>query len=283
METQNYLSIYAKSFNWAGFFLPKNILIKCSVLYDFCRTLDNIADQNNSLEKKKEEFIKFKEEFSSKSKNNIIISNMIDLIKSENINSSIVYDLFDGIESDIKSNVKIKSYKELLIYCYRVAGTVGLIMAKIMRVKNRDSLKSAINLGIAMQLTNISRDVIEDKNNDRQYIESNFLILRNTIHKADNFYESSFYAIKDIPLICRFSIIVARRVYREIGRKILKLGDFENYKCSGKVYLNNFEKLIQTFFSLGDIFKLMFTTKNTNLMVIDHSLINEDINLNERF
>ena len=283
METQNYLSVYAKSFNWAGFFLPKNILIKCSVLYDFCRTLDNIADQNNSLEKKKEEFIKFKEEFSSKSKNNIIISNMVDLIRSENINSSIVYDLFDGIESDIKANVKIKSYKELLIYCYRVAGTVGLMMAKIMKVKNRDSLKSAINLGIAMQLTNISRDVIEDKNNDREYIESNFLILKNTIHKADNFYESSFYAIKDIPLICRFSIIVARRVYREIGRKILKISDFENYKCSGKVYLNNFEKLIQTFFSLGDIFKLMFTTKNTNLTVIDHYLINEDINLNERF
>ena len=283
METQNYLSVYAKSFNWAGFFLPKNILIKCSVLYDFCRTLDNIADQNNSLEKKKEEFIKFKEEFSSKSKNNIIISNMIDLIRNENINSSIVYDLFDGIESDIKANVKIKSYKELLIYCYRVAGTIGLMMAKIMKVKNRDSLKSAINLGIAMQLTNISRDVIEDKNNDREYIESNFLILKNTIHKADNFYESSFYAIKDIPLICRFSIIVARRVYREIGRKILKISDFENYKCSGKVYLNNFEKLIQTFFSLGDIFKLMFTTKNTNLTVIDHSLINEDINLNERF
>ena len=283
METQNYLSVYAKSFNWAGFFLPKNILIKCSVLYDFCRTLDNIADQNNSLEKKKEEFIKFKEEFSSKSKNNIIISNMVDLIRSENINSSIVYDLFDGIESDIKANVKIKSYKELLIYCYRVAGTVGLMMAKIMKVKNRNSLKSAINLGIAMQLTNISRDVVEDKNNDREYIESNFLILKNTIHKADNFYESSFYAIKDIPLICRFSIIVARRVYREIGRKILKISDFENYKCSGKVYLNNFEKLIQTFFSLGDIFKLMFTTKNTNLMVIDHSLINEDINLNERF
>ena len=283
METQNYLSVYAKSFNWAGFFLPKNILIKCSVLYDFCRTLDNIADQKNSLEKKKEEFIKFKEEFSSKSKNNIIISNMIDLIRSENINSSIVYDLFDGIESDIKANVKIKSYKELLIYCYRVAGTVGLMMAKIMKVKNRDSLKSAINLGIAMQLTNISRDVIEDKNNDREYIESNFLILKNTIHKADNFYESSFYAIKDIPLICRFSIIVARRVYREIGRKILKISDFENYKCSGKVYLNNFEKLIQTFFSLSDIFKLMFTTKNTNLTVIDHALINEDINLNERF
>ena len=217
MQTQNYLSVYAKSFSWAGFFLPKNILIKCSVLYDFCRTLDNIADQNNSLEKKKEEFIKFKEEFSSKSKNNIIISNMIDLIRSENINSSIVYDLFDGIESDIKANVKIKSYKELLLYCYRVAGTVGLMMAKIMKVKNRDSLKSAINLGIAMQLTNISRDVIEDKNNDREYIEANLLILKNTIHKADNFYESSFYAIRDIPLICRFSIICKNQSLQNSG------------------------------------------------------------------
>ena len=51
MKTQNYLSVYAKSFNWAGFFLPKNILIKCSVLYDFCRTLDNIADIKLSLSK----------------------------------------------------------------------------------------------------------------------------------------------------------------------------------------------------------------------------------------
>ena len=65
-----------------------------------------------------------------------------------------------------------------------------------MKVKNRDSLKSAINLGIAMQLTNISRDVIEDKNNDREYIESNFLILKNTIHKADNFTKAHFTLLK---------------------------------------------------------------------------------------
>ena len=172
METQNYLSVYAKSFNWAGFFLPKNILIKCSVLYDSCRTLDNIADQNNSLEKKKEEFIKFKEEFSSKSKKNIIISNMVDLIRSENINSSIVYDLFDGIESDIKANVKIKSYKELLIYCYRVAGTIGILMCIALDCKNKEAKKFATDLGIAMQLTNIIRDVLEDAKMDRRYLPS---------------------------------------------------------------------------------------------------------------
>ena len=53
MSSKNYLSIYAKSFNWSGFFLPKNIYNKCSKLYDFCRTVDNIADQESSLEYKK--------------------------------------------------------------------------------------------------------------------------------------------------------------------------------------------------------------------------------------
>ena len=283
MSDKNYLSVYAKSFSWAGFFLPKKTLDKCSTLYDFCRVVDNLADDDDEIENKKKKFDLFEKDFNQKNFNNPIIKNMWDLIEEYNISLKIVRDLLVGIKSDIKETVKLDSKKDLLIYSYRVAGTVGLMMAKILRVSKKSSLKSAINLGIAMQLTNISRDVIEDKNNDREYIESNFLILKNTIHKADNFYESSFYAIKDIPLICRFSIIVARRVYREIGRKILKISDFENYKCSGKVYLNNFEKLIQTFFSLGDIFKLMFTTKNTNLTVIDHSLINEDINLNERF
>jgi len=56
MTTKNYLSIYAKSFYWSGFFLPKKIYFKCSVLYDFCRTIDNIADQNVDLEIKKRDY-----------------------------------------------------------------------------------------------------------------------------------------------------------------------------------------------------------------------------------
>ena len=59
--------------------------------------------------------------------------------------------------------IQISSEKDLLIYSYRVAGTVGLMMAKILDVKNKVALKSAIDLGIAMQLTNIARDVIEDE------------------------------------------------------------------------------------------------------------------------
>ena len=53
MSNYSYLSVYAKSFNWAGFFLPKKIYKKCSALYDFCRTIDNIADETNNLEIKK--------------------------------------------------------------------------------------------------------------------------------------------------------------------------------------------------------------------------------------
>ena len=49
MSNNNYLSIYAKSFNWAGFFLPKKIYLKCSVLYNFCRTVDNIVDEDGNL------------------------------------------------------------------------------------------------------------------------------------------------------------------------------------------------------------------------------------------
>ena len=59
MSNSNYLSIYAKSFNWAGFFLPKKVYLKCSALYDFCRTVDNIADEDGDINIKKKKFIRF--------------------------------------------------------------------------------------------------------------------------------------------------------------------------------------------------------------------------------
>ena len=152
------------------------------------------------------------------------------------------------LDQILKENIKINSKKDLLIYSYRVAGTVGLMMAKILNVKNKEALKSAIDLGIAMQLTNISRDVIEDSKNSRYYITNDFDSIVKTIKLADLFYESSFASINQIPLSFRFSILVARRVYREIGHKILKKKNIENYKESGKIYITNFGKIVQTFF-----------------------------------
>ena len=286
MNTKNYLSIYAKSFNWSGFFLPKKIYYKCSVLYDFCRTIDNIADQNKDLETKKKELGEFRKKFEQKNKDDGVIKNMWDLMNEKNISKKIVEDLFDGINSDLKKEVKIETEKELLIYSYRVAGTVGLMMAKIFGVKKKESLQRAIDLGIAMQLTNIARDVVEDEKKNRVYLikSSNdaFKSIKNIILKADSFYESSFEGIKDIPLNSRFSIIVARRVYRQIGKKILSKKDIESYREAGKIYVSKIGKIIQTLFALKDLIILFFIKNKKYEKEIEYNLINEDIGLNER-
>ena len=286
MSTKNYLSIYAKSFNWSGFFLPKNIYTKCSKLYDFCRTVDNIADQEASLEHKKKEFIKFRNNFENKDFKNQIIRNMWELIDEFNISQKIVTDLFDGVESDIKKEVKIKNEKELLIYSYRVAGTVGLMMAKIFNIKKKESLQRAIYLGIAMQLTNIARDVIEDEKKNRVYLvnytKDKLINIKKIIYSADTFYNSSFVGIKDIPLSCRFSIIVARRVYRQIGKKIFNIKDINTYRTAGKIYVSNFGKIVQTIFSLFDFIILFFSSPKKLEKEYEFNLINEDISLNER-
>ena len=279
---KNYLRIYAKSFSWAGFFLPKKIYKKCSSLYDFCRTVDDIADQELKLDIKIKQFKEFKEKFVNKDFNNHIIKNMYKLIEDTGISKKIVYDLFDGVESDLKSEVKINSKKELLIYSYRVAGTVGLMMAKILNVKKQNALKAAINLGIAMQLTNIARDVVEDNIKNRTYIESNFESIKSTLILANSFYKSSFLSITDIPISCRFAILVARRVYRQIGNNILSKRNIENYNKSGKIYVSNIGKLLQTILSIFDFLTLLIRKQKEHDKESEHQIISEEINLNER-
>jgi phytoene synthase len=282
MAGQSYLSIYAKSFNWAGFFLPKRTYSKCSALYDFCRVADNIADSNEAIELKQIKFLDFQNNFNNKKFDDPIIKNMWQLINEFNIPMEVVHDLLDGINSDIQQSIKLHKKKDLLLYSYRVAGTVGLMMAKILRVNKKHALKSAIDLGIAMQLTNISRDVVEDLNFGRSYIDLNFEEIRSTIKLSESYYENSFYSIKEIPLAFRFAILVARRVYRKIGYKILKKQNLENYKKSGKIYVTNIEKIIETFCSVYDLIKLFLINKSDNDIQHDHSLIREEINLDER-
>ena len=283
MLNKSYLSIYAKSFSWAGFFLPKKTLKKCSTLYDFCRVADNIADDLEEIVNKEKRFNQFENDFNNKKLDDPVIKNMWGLMEEFNISVKIVQDLLIGIKSDIKVKVKFNSRKDLLIYSYRVAGTVGLMMAKILKVNKKSSLRSAIDLGIAMQLTNISRDVIEDSKNNRFYIDKSFEEISSIINLANTFYENSFYSIKEIPFIFRFSILVARRIYRKIGYKILNKKNLENYQNAGKIYVSNLEKGLETFLAILDLIKLSLTSKKDDQIKHDHILINEEINLNERF
>ena len=279
---KNLIKKHAKSFYWASFFLSKPVFNKCSCLYNFCRTLDDIVDDDQKLDIKKENFLKFKNEFIDRGNDNPIIKEMWSIIDEERISKQVVMDLFDGVQTDLKEKVEINSKKELLIYSYRVAGTVGLMMSKILKVNNKEALKGAIDLGIAMQLTNIARDVCEDKARNRRYVNHNFSSIKEVINESQIFYNKSFHSISSIPLKSRFSVIVARRVYRKIGDYILKQKNIENYNNAGKIYVPIFGKIIQTFLSIFDFIKLLFVKELSYENHANHNILEEELNINER-
>ncbi len=295
MSKKNYLALFAKSFNWAGFFLPKNTYHDCSKLYAFCRVLDDMADEKDSLELKIERFNEIKNFFKKNYEQNnndekeldqkehtLIVNDMIILADNNNIKRIILDDLIDGVESDLKPKVHLRTVKDLLVYSYKVAGTVGLMMAKILNVNDTRSLKGAIDLGIAMQLTNIARDVIEDQKMNRQYIKPDFQNIEATLKLADMFYESSFSSIKKIPFKYRFAIIVARRVYRQIGRKIIQKKSMAAYEKSGKIYVNNFEKVFQTILSIFDLIFLFLKDIESHQRIKEYEIIRQEVDLDER-
>ena len=277
----NLIKLHAKSFYWASFFLSKKIFLKSSSLYNFCRTLDDIVDGPEDLDLKKQKFLQFKNDFINKNFNNKIIQEMWDIMKSEYISKIIVLDLFDGVETDLKEKVILNNKKDLMMYSYRVAGTVGLMMSKILKVEDKNALRGAINLGIAMQFTNIARDIVEDKRRNREYINHNFSSLKEIINESEILYDRSFQAIKSIPLRSRFAVIVARRVYRKIGHYILKQKNIDTYNNAGKIYVPISGKIIETFLSVLDFFKLLLI-KNNNYINSSHEILDKEINLDER-
>ena len=164
-----------KSFYWAGKLLPKKYLIRCAELYSFCRLLDDIADTKT----KDENFIKLnyildlikKNDYQKLENNNIYIPSYL---KNCELAKSKIIDLIHGLIFDQKL-VRIKSEKQLILYCYRVAGTVGVLMCIALECKDKNSLNFATDLGIAMQLTNILRDIEEDAKLNRRYLPGKFI------------------------------------------------------------------------------------------------------------
>ena len=262
-----------KSFYWASFFLPKKNRIAASKLYSICRYLDDVAD-NSKLDTSsqiKNIFNQIKENESSEI--NIFF-------KKNNINLGILKDLIDGLISD-QQNVRVTDEKELIDYSYKVAGTVGLMMLPIINTKDAEARKHAIDLGIAMQLTNIARDVYEDAKMNRLYLPKEWLgqvsvsdlvdnklddqkkrlielSIKNLIELSDKFYANGFSGMKFIPLRTRLAIFFAAKIYKGIGEKI-KSGGYV-YKLE-RIYLNKLEKLwitiisIPEFLFLKNIFK----------------------------
>lgn len=262
-----------KSFYWASFFLPKKNRIAASRLYSICRYLDDVAD-NSKLDTSSE----IKNIFNQIKENESSEINIF--FKKNNINIGILKDLIDGLISD-QQNVRVTDEKELIDYSYKVAGTVGLMMLPIINTKDAEARKHAIDLGIAMQLTNIARDVYEDAKMNRLYLPKEWLgqvtvsdlinnklddqkkrlielSIKNLIELSDKFYANGFSGMKFIPLRTRLAIFFAAKIYKGIGEKI-KSGGYV-YKLE-RIYLNKLEKLwitiisIPEFLFLKNIFK----------------------------
>ena len=252
-----------KSFYWASFFLPKSSKINAGKLYSICRYFDNVADSDNT---DKSLFLK---ESIEKIKNEN--ENIIKLFLEENsIDISIFIDLIEGLIKDQK-NIVLTNKNELIEYSYHVAGTVGLMMSKIIGVRDTKAIPCAIDLGIAMQITNIVRDVYEDAQLKRIYLPSEWIpnitlsmldghnkinlsqeeTISKGIHRlidlSDEFYKNGFSGLQFIPIKTRLGIFIAANIYRGIGMKIKKNG--KKYLMK-RIYLNSFEKFIITIKSI---------------------------------
>jgi phytoene synthase len=153
-------------------------------------------------------------------------------------------ELLDGFAMDVEGR-RYRTLDDLLSYCYHVAGVVGVMMAHVMGAEGRDTLDRAADLGIALQMTNIARDVIDDASAGRVYLPESWLeeagipvgeILerrhRGALHgvvcrllaEADRYYRSADDGVARLPLRSAWSIATARGVYRDIGRLVLRRG-----------------------------------------------------------
>ena len=248
-----------KSFYWASFFLPKNSKKNAGILYSICRYFDDIADKNS------EDKTSYLKKSINEIRNNQ--NNKVNLFLQKNkINNSILIDLIEGLILD-QAQIRIQNKEELIKYSYHVAGTVGLMMSKIIGVKHEKAARSAIDLGIGMQLTNIARDVYEDSKMKRIYLPANWIpdislknltdlhnktsekdeIISNAIHEviglADKFYENGFAGLKYIPLSTRLGIFIAANIYRGIG---IKIKSNKKKYLRERIYLNLLEKFLIT-------------------------------------
>ena len=153
-------------------------------------------------------------------------------------------DLLHGFAMDV-DGVAYETLEDTLTYCYHVAGVVGVMMAYVMGVRDEPTLRRAQDLGIAFQLTNIARDVIEDAERGRVYLPAQWLIeagvptdaVADPVHRdkvaevarrlldvAEPYYDSAKAGLRRLPFRSSLAIAAARGVYREIGREVARKG-----------------------------------------------------------
>ncbi|QKM61106.1 phytoene/squalene synthase family protein [Polynucleobacter arcticus] len=239
-SAESVLANKGRSFHWARRLLGKIHSERATRLYRLCRYIDDLGDEENSVVVSRQKLLEARNAFNLEHSDNEVLNDGLSLLNECQIDKSIVLDLIAGVDSDTQL-VRIEDQDALLRYCYQVAGTVGLMMSKALDTHDEAAYPFAIDLGIAMQITNICRDVKVDALANRRYIPANLVqdfepialidpneqqkkliqsAVANLLDCAEKYYASGEKGLPYLPLEARLSILVAARVYREIGREL---------------------------------------------------------------
>lgn len=258
---------YAKSFYFASTFLPKKKRLATYVIYSFCRYVDNIIDKPRQRTKEEltTELDSIRDELSKAYKysesEHPILGIFIKVINQYQIPIEYAFDLIEGVSMDLIYD-RYENFDELYKFCYRVASVVGLMMTYILGFNDKSALIYAEKLGVAMQLTNILRDVKEDKENGKIYLplneirefnlteddfikerfNSNFKeFITFQVNRAQAYYEESKAGIPMLDKDSRFAIYAALRIYSGILQEIVK-NDYNVFK--GRAYVSTSKKIL---------------------------------------
>jgi phytoene synthase len=252
------------SFYYSFMFLPKQKREAITALYAFCREVDDIVDECTELKVAQVKLAWWKDEVRNLYLNKPIhpVTKALEpVIKQFQLDEEHFHEIIDGMEMDLNFN-RYEDFKQLQLYCYRVASVVGILSAQIFGFKNRKTLKFAHDLGMAFQLTNIIRDVGEDARRNRIYLpldelakfnvtEEDILksresdavkkLLESQIERAETYYDK---ALNELPAEDKKNQrvgLIMTAIYRTLLREI---------KVDGA------EKVLNARISLGTLRKL---------------------------
>ncbi|HEU4581317.1 MAG TPA: phytoene/squalene synthase family protein [Polyangiaceae bacterium] len=254
---------HSRSFSLAARLLPAAAREDAVVLYAWCRRADDAIDRARG-EAPADALLRLRRELEQSGGEPLLVA-FRRVLRERQIPLRYPLELLDGMEMDVHG-VDYRSLDQLLEYCYRVASTVGLMMCHVMGVSHPAALRPAAHLGIAMQLTNICRDVSEDWGNGRLYLPADVLqrhglswlrlragpfpaaaiepargARRELLELADRYYRSSDAGLAYLSPRCALAVEVSRRVYSAIGRRIERQG----YDVSrGRAIVPRAEKLL---------------------------------------
>ena len=242
------LAVNGESFHWAKRFLGKKMGSEAAKLYAFCRLLDDMAD--GDIENGPERLVNIRAALiEGNTDADPALKSFSPLMEDQEFPLPVLIALIDGLLDDQREKVLFVDEAELLRYAYRVAGTVGLLMCHVLDCHGPDAKAHAIDLGIAMQLTNIARDVLEDAQMGRRYLPATWTgdispqqivdaannpgsqhgqIITQSVERllamAEQFYASGAKGFSQLHWRAHMSIAIAAKVYRQIGVQLANKG-----------------------------------------------------------